>query len=225
MQNPYHNQVHTHGNALSYELSRTDPDRFRDQVFESIIKDTAFGGAILQRTMRQGLDPRRTIIDPSTFHSDSDAHTGVIRLGTAPMRPDFKAQVTFHPERFSYKDEVTWRGLHEVNHKLLFDTADTASMDALTDVTFGVRGNSRGRNGLSGLGSLPHYRGAYKAREDTVELLTMYAYDPGLLAEFTTFLADRRMDGVKEQVGLSSLDTSSADALYYAVEAAATSNL
>lgn len=131
----------------------------------------------------------------------------------------------FHPERFSYKDEVTWRELHEITHKFLFDTADTPSMDNLTDVTFGLRDDSQGRRGLSGLGSLPHYRGAYKACEDTVELLTMYAYDPGLLAEFTTFLADRRTDGIKEQIGLSPLDTSSADGLYYAVEAAVTSNL
>jgi len=141
------------------------------------------------------------------------------------MPPDLKEQVTFHPERFSYQDEITRRWLHEVNHKFLFDTADTPSVDSLTDVTFALRGDSQGRRGLSGLGSLPHFRGAYKAREDTVELLTMYAYDPGFLAEFTTFLADRKTDDIKERVGLSPLDTSSADALYYAVEAAVTSNL
>jgi len=224
MQN-YHNLAHSPSNAISYELSRTNPDQFRDQVVESVIKDTTFGAAMLQRTMRQGLDPRRTIIDPSTFLSGSNARTGAIRLGTMPMTPDFKDQVTFHPERFSYKDEVTWRLLHEVTHKFLFDAADTPSMDRLTDVTFGLRDSSQGHYGLSGLGSLPHYEGAYKAREDTVELLTMYAYDPGHLAEFTNFLADRRTDGVKERAGLTPLDSSSADALYLAVEAAVVNNI
>jgi hypothetical protein len=225
MQGPYHNRVHISGDAVTHELSRTDPGRFRDQAFESVIKETMFGGAILKRAVSHGLHPQRTTIDPRSFYSISNAHDGIITLGTAPLPPDLKDQVTFHAERFSYKDEVKWRLLHEVSHKLLFDTADTPSVGKLEDMANACRLDSQGHRGLSGLGSLQHYRGGHKAREDMVELMTMYAYDPGYLAEFTTFLGDRRVDGVKEQVGLSPLSPAAADALYYAVEAAVTANL
>jgi len=211
--------------TLSYELSLTDPNRFKDQAIESVIRDTMFGKAILRQAMGGDLRPGNVTIDPATFHSDSDARTGAIRLGTAPMPPDLKDQVMFHAERFSYADEIRWRLLHEVNHKFLLDKVDTPEMDSLTDLTFGLRADSRGHYGLSGLGSLGHYRGGYKAREDTVELLTMYADDPGYLAEFTTFLADRTADGIKGQVGLTPLDTASADSLYYMVEAAVVNNI
>jgi hypothetical protein len=224
MRQHYHDQTHS-GGDLTHELSYTNPDVFRDRLVRSVATNTMFGGQVLTRAMGYGSDPRRMVFDPRRVYSATDIASGDIRLGTAPMPADLRDKVMFRDDRFTYQDEMTWRYMHELLHVVLERTADTPSMDALTDAVFNTRGSAYGQYGLSGLGSLDYYQGQYKAREDTVELLTMYAYDPGMLAEYTNFLADESVMPALGDYGLIPLDPSNADYIFRLTESALTNNI
>ena len=194
--------------ALSPEMAKSDPASFKALALETLGAKSVLGAQLWSFGVNNGLiHPDKISLDTTTWVSRSGAQ-GDIVLGTQPIDQKTKDRVMFHGERFSYPEEVSYKLLHEAAHSFLFLVQGLETVEPLRRAASGVREQSGGNRGLTALGSLDFYKGERKVTEDTVELMTMYAWDPAYMAEFATFLADPQQSSVRNEVGLVTLGNS-----------------
>lgn len=108
-------------------------------------------------------------------------------------------------------------------HPLLARRQRHPAVQALTRAATNARGVSSNAAGLSTLGSLAHYRGDMKITEDVTELMTMYAWEPTYLRDFTEFLSVPTKAATRQSLGLVSL--SEGATLFKIVETATAATL
>lgn len=194
--------------ALTPEMAQNDPTTFKALALETLEAKSVLGAQLWKFGMESGIiHPNRVSLDTTTWVSRSGAQ-GDIVLGTQPIDRATKDRAMFHGERFTYPEEVSYKLLHEAAHSFLFLVHGLEEVEPLRRAASGIREQSGGERGLTALGSLEFYRGENKVTEDTVELMTMYAWDPAYMAEFAVFLTDPQRADVRSKVGLVTLGDS-----------------
>lgn len=200
--------------TLSPELAAQDPDQFKILCLENLGQRSALGAKVWNFGVDHGvIRPETLSVDPTTWVSRSSAQ-GNITVGAQPMSEAVKNRVMFHGERFSYPDEVAYKLLHESAHSFLFLIQHSEQAQSLMRTAANIRRSSNGQRGLTALGSLDHYQGDSKVIEDATEIMTMYAWNPDYMAEFTGFLANPSQASAREAVGLISLSQKDSRMLY-----------
>lgn len=188
--------------GLSHELAVQNPERFGQLAIAQLADSSVLGPQVWNFTVNKSVVvPDRLSIDPTTWVSRSNAK-GYIKLGAQPMEAPTKDRILYRSEGFSYPDEVSYRLLHETTHSFLFLTQKLETTRRLMRLTADVRGATQGASGLTALGSLSFYEGDAKIIEDTTELMTMYAWDPGYARKFANFLATAENWADRDKVGL-----------------------
>ena len=202
---------------VTWEMSESTPERYTERVVGHLARQ-AFGGMVWNTVVAHEHNlPREIMLDTASWMSQS--HDKGITIGTKSMTPSEKKRLMFREERFSYTDEVTYRLLHEVAHRFNFHTQDSRGVQDLLALNKEQR-EQNGPKGLTVLGSLDYYRESHRFIEDSAELVAMYAWDPGYLAEYTNFLANPDYGRLHSTLNLQSLSAKAADEVFHVVEAA-----
>jgi len=194
---------------LSPLLAQVEPEAFGVLVLEHMANESRYGAEIWNAVAERDTGYTNEIhVDTSTWASSNRGRNGIL-LGTKPMSGADKSRIFFDDSKFTYSDEVAYRLLHEVNHSYLYKIQASEGGQSLLLAAGSAREATEGRLGLSALGSLDYYK-TFGVRtqliEDSVELMTMYAWDPDYACQFARFLANPAMQGARAEVGLVSLD-------------------
>lgn len=208
---------------LEPELATSDPEAFKRLAIKSIGERSVLGDDIWQHVVAAGVvRPEKVSLDTATWVSRSNAR-GDITIGTQPVDAVTKDKVMFRNESLTYPDEIAYKVLHEAMHSFLFLVQSSDEAKPLRRAAAEVRNRYSGIVGLTALGSLDFYSGESKVTEDTTELMTMYAWDPALMAEYAVFLGDPSQKKTRDRTGLVAISGSAV--LYDLVAQAVDGNL
>jgi len=90
-----------------------------------------------------------------------------------------------------------------VSHGIVDLTASAPETQSLLTEAATSRRASQHNAGLTVIGSHPFYSGDDKVLEDATELVAMHLWSPDYLTSYVNFLADRRYDDYRSQIGLA----------------------
>src|SRR5260221_14479510 len=127
----------------------------------------------------------------------------------------------FENRRFSYQEQVAYRLVHELCHKLCYTTfqRDPEFLEILQK-TFISRDETG--TGFSGLGSTFHYENQgseVQGREDLVEMTAMLINEPDYLKRFLRFLVsdNPENEAIRQSLKLKKIEPETAQRIYGAI--------
>ncbi len=205
---------------LSVELARRDPGGFAEQalsLLDGFNQGPITGSDLVSRLVNEGM--------LKSIQFDPDSWTGLsqfdqITVGVAPMPTGMKEKVVFDDARFGEDELVLYRLNHELSHQAA--SAIQKASPGLLERIYRAILASRGATfrGLSGLGSLPFYRGEgarVQAIEDVTELINMYLISPEYLKAFLRFLEDAD-ESMLINLGLVRLESKNSTLIFKTIE-------
>ena len=209
---------------LSPYLAKTNPVEFRRRLVFGLGEHSVYGLPLWNTAVSQGVAVYNQVdVEPNTWASRSDAIAQEIVVGAQPIPWPTRKKLIFDAKNHTYTDEITHRFLHEIAHGFIYANRESAGIHKLFDVASMAR--SRSQNlGLTAIGSLAPYNDQKRAREDTAELIAMYAFNPSRLQSYGHFLANPQYEAERSRVGLAEFGES-ANNLFEIVEVAVMDNL
>ena len=192
---------------LSPCFAAIEPHGYRDELISGLSRRSKFGKQLWQAVVQAGnVSLENVHVDASGWGSRSNAQRGDIHLGAQPLPKGNREQLIFNDKAISYDQEVSLRFLHELGH--LFEAsrinAGSDSIENLLQTTQAVRRVNQDL-GLSAVGSLSFYKPDMKFREDSSELIAMYAFDPDYLRSFLSYVDDSTKSAELNGVGITSI--------------------
>lgn len=192
---------------LTPQLAAADPATFRYNLINGLHKRSVYGEELWSTLLRtDSVQAGQPQIESGGWISRSNAQHGSIHLGTLPLPSTDRLRLIFDDQNINYEQEITLRLLHETGH--LFEAkqirSGSDSIQALLKTARAVRGVNRNL-GLTAIGSLAFYDDSMRFREDTAELLSMYAFDPQYLRRYLSYLGDAANTAALNQVGIASV--------------------
>jgi hypothetical protein len=177
---------------LTPDMARSNPEGFKKMLLENLHLYSKFGQEAFVYALQKGIVTLEDIqIDPSTWNSSSDSTTGIV-LGTADFPVEQSENIVFENKRFNYQEQVAYRLIHELCHKLNYATFQhDPAFSGLMQKTQISREQTG--QGFSALGSQFNYESQgreVQGREDLVEMVNMYLIDPAYLQRFLQFLVN-----------------------------------
>lgn len=192
---------------LTPKLASEAPDVFRNKLIEGLPQRSVYGKHLWQTVVRSGMVSVDTVhIESAHWGSRSNAQNGYVYLGTRPLADSDKEELVFNAKQINYEQEVNLRFLHELGH--LFEACrineGSERIQSLLQTTRAVR-NVNQNLGLSAIGSLPFYGADMRFREDSSELIAMYAFQPDYLQHFLSYVNNPAKSAELNTVGITTI--------------------
>jgi len=162
-------------------------------------------------------------IDAQNWESSAD-HSNGITIGVAPMPTGLKYRIIFDDHRFNYEDEVIYRFIHEMSHKLIpylgFINNNQSEFNHLL-ATLTQQRTQNPDQGLSSLASLGLYKNLgplTQAREDITEMVNMYLQDPDYFKKYLAFMSNINYAQIRKEAHLLDIDDKMAQVIFETIE-------
>jgi hypothetical protein len=190
---------------LTPRLAQKAPQEFRSELIGGLERRTAYGKHLWRAVESSGMISVDTVyLESGQWTSRSNAQRGDIHLGTQPLPQAERRKLIFNDGTINYEQEISLRFLHELGH--LFEAgriyAGSNQIQTLLQTTRAIR-NVNQNLGLSAIGSLPSYGPEMKFREDSSELIAMYAFRPGYLRQFLSYVDSPARSAELSSVGVA----------------------
>ena len=190
---------------LTPQLAVSSPNVFRHELVNGLSRRSVYGRQLWDAVVKSGLISIDTLhIESGSWVSRSNAQKRYIHLGASALPEVDRKRLIFNDSQVDYEQEVSLRLLHETGHLFEASRIDAGS-DRIQDLLKTARAvRSVNQNlGLTAIGSLAFYEPAMKFREDSAELMAMYAFSPNYLRSYLSHIDSPSNVAMLNDVGIA----------------------
>lgn len=199
---------------ITVELAVSDPSGFKENLLLNLRNRPEAGKVWNVVSERSGIGLDTITLNPQSWIGHSDSENGIV-LGVASIPRELKQKLLFEDVQFSYPDTVLYRLIHELTHKFVAFSSNPKMLDSIFESMIQIR-KQNPNLGLTALGSLAFYRNQspeIQAKEDVVEMATMYLWDEEYFNRYLSFLTTSNSRDVLSGLGLRKISSDSSNNL------------
>jgi hypothetical protein len=200
---------------LDYSVGKNNPQEFTQILIDRIETTHPFSREVIHKAVKLNMIRFPDISIDSTTWVSGNTHTK-LTLGIAPMDSAIKSMIIFEDQAFNYTDEVTYRFVHEVCHDVVSFMADHNEELINLNTSFIHLRQNNSAVGMTALGGLSYYQDKgfeYQAREDIVELVTMFVWNPEYLQRYLDFISSAKQSDLTN-LGLTKISDNTAKHIF-----------